>query len=26
LPIRFIPVENGGSCFPGCHSEKKYTR
>jgi len=26
LPIRFMPAENGGSCFPGCHAEKKYTR
>jgi predicted CXXCH cytochrome family protein len=26
LPIRFKPLENGGSCFPGCHAEKKYTR
>jgi len=26
LPIRFKPNENGGSCFPGCHSEKSYTR
>jgi len=26
LPIRYIPNENGGSCFPGCHAEKTYTR
>jgi len=26
LPIRYIPAEDGGTCFPGCHSEKKYTR
>jgi predicted CXXCH cytochrome family protein len=26
LPIRYTPAENGGSCFPGCHAEKKYTR
>ncbi|MFA5970868.1 MAG: cytochrome c3 family protein [Lentimicrobiaceae bacterium] len=26
LPINFFPNENGGSCFPGCHNEKAYTR
>ncbi|MBN1252731.1 MAG: hypothetical protein JXA16_11385, partial [Bacteroidales bacterium] len=26
MPIKFINQENGGSCFPGCHSEKKYDR
>lgn len=26
LPIRYKPNENGGSCFPGCHSEKSYSR
>jgi predicted CXXCH cytochrome family protein len=26
LPIRYKSNENGGSCFPGCHSEKTYTR
>lgn len=26
LPIRYKANENGGSCFPGCHSEKSYTR
>ncbi|MEI6749392.1 MAG: cytochrome c3 family protein, partial [Bacteroidota bacterium] len=26
LPIKFTPMENGGSCFPGCHAEKAYTR
>lgn len=26
LPIKFIPSENGGSCFPGCHAQKAYTR
>jgi predicted CXXCH cytochrome family protein len=26
MPIRYKPTQNGGSCFPGCHSEKSYTR
>jgi predicted CXXCH cytochrome family protein len=26
LPIKYVADENGGSCFPGCHGEKKYTR
>jgi len=26
LPIKYIPNDNGGSCFPGCHGEKTYTR
>jgi len=26
MPIRYKATENGGSCFPGCHSEKSYTR
>ncbi|MDP2336396.1 MAG: cytochrome c3 family protein [Bacteroidota bacterium] len=26
LPIRYTPRENGGSCFPGCHAEKSYSR
>jgi predicted CXXCH cytochrome family protein len=26
LPIRYKANENGGSCFPGCHSEKSYSR
>jgi predicted CXXCH cytochrome family protein len=26
LPIRYMSTLNGGSCFPGCHSEKTYTR
>jgi len=26
LPIKFTSKENGGSCFPGCHAEKSYTR
>jgi predicted CXXCH cytochrome family protein len=26
LPIRYNEVEGGGSCFPGCHGEKKYIR
>lgn len=24
LPIKFVPAEKGGSCFPGCHAEKAY--
>lgn len=26
LPINFIPSETGGSCAPGCHKPKSYTR
>jgi predicted CXXCH cytochrome family protein len=26
MPINFKPGENGGSCAPGCHSEKQYSR
>jgi len=26
MPIKFVKQENGGSCFPGCHSKKKYDR
>lgn len=26
MPIQFIPSPNGGSCSPGCHGEKRYTR
>jgi len=26
MPIKYIPTETGGSCFPGCHVEKTYTR
>lgn len=26
MPIQFIPSPNGGSCTPGCHGEKQYTR
>jgi predicted CXXCH cytochrome family protein len=26
LPIRYKANKDGGSCFPGCHSEKSYTR
>lgn len=26
MPLRYKATENGGSCFPGCHSEKTYTR
>ncbi|MFQ6605352.1 MAG: cytochrome c3 family protein [Fidelibacterota bacterium] len=26
LPINFTPSDKGGSCAPGCHSEKTYRR
>lgn len=26
LPIRYTPTKNGGSCFPGCHGERSYSR
>jgi len=26
LPMNFTPSKNGGSCAPGCHGEKMYTR
>ena len=26
MPLRFKPAENGGSCAPGCHAERKYER
>jgi predicted CXXCH cytochrome family protein len=26
MPMNFIPGKNGGSCAPGCHGEKRYTR
>ncbi len=26
MPLRFKPLENGGSCSPGCHVERKYER
>lgn len=26
LPINYIPADNGGSCFPGCHQQYKYVR
>ncbi len=26
LPINYVPTETGGSCFPGCHAQKSYTR
>lgn len=26
LPMNFIPSKNGGSCAPGCHGEKMYSR
>ncbi len=24
MPIRYKPVEGGGSCYPGCHGERAY--
>lgn len=26
MPLNFIPGKNGGSCQPGCHGEKQYSR
>ena len=26
MPINYKAFENGGSCAPGCHEEKKYIR
>lgn len=26
LPVRYTPTKNGGSCFPGCHVQKSYSR
>ncbi|HWR71973.1 MAG TPA: cytochrome c3 family protein [Nitrospirota bacterium] len=26
MPIQFIPGPGGGSCAPGCHGEKRYSR
>jgi hypothetical protein len=26
LPINYTPSADGGSCFPGCHASKKYSR
>lgn len=26
MPMKFVPRTNGGSCAPGCHGEKQYTR
>lgn len=26
MPVQFIPGPTGGSCAPGCHGEKRYTR
>jgi predicted CXXCH cytochrome family protein len=26
MPVKFIKMEKGGSCSPGCHTEKKYER
>jgi predicted CXXCH cytochrome family protein len=26
FPVNYVPDENGGSCFPGCHQQYKYTR
>ncbi|MEI6851318.1 MAG: cytochrome c3 family protein [Bacteroidota bacterium] len=25
MPIRYKPLEKGGSCYPGCHGEKSYS-
>lgn len=25
MPMRYKSLENGGSCYPGCHSEKTYS-
>ncbi len=26
MPLKYVPTENGGSCAPGCHTERKYDR
>ena len=26
MPVRYVPAEKGGSCFPGCHEKKSYSR
>lgn len=26
MPLRYKPIDNGGSCSPGCHAERKYER
>ena len=26
MPIKYTAQENGGTCLPGCHKEKKYAR
>jgi predicted CXXCH cytochrome family protein len=26
MPLKFKSIENGGSCAPGCHAERKYER
>ncbi len=26
LPIKYEPTKNGGSCTPGCHAKKEYSR
>jgi hypothetical protein len=26
MEMNYTPLETGGSCLPGCHAEKKYTR
>jgi predicted CXXCH cytochrome family protein len=26
MPMNYSPARNGGSCAPGCHGEKRYTR
>lgn len=26
MPMNYIPMKNGGTCAPGCHGEKTYSR
>jgi predicted CXXCH cytochrome family protein len=26
MPMNFVPGKNGGTCAPGCHGEKRYSR
>jgi predicted CXXCH cytochrome family protein len=26
MPMNYVPVKDGGSCAPGCHGEKQYSR
>jgi predicted CXXCH cytochrome family protein len=26
MPMNYTPSKNGGSCMPGCHGEKRYSR